>query len=74
MIKKIIYLISFFIFMKSVISDDSQLYELDYLNSEIIYNKFTNFTINNLTKLDNLYNIKEDIPIGEHYTKILFIL
>lgn len=74
MIKKIIYLISFFIFMKSVISDDVQLYELDYLNSEIIYNKFTNFTINNLTKLDNLYNIKEDIPIGEHYTKILFIL
>ena len=74
MIKKIIYLISFFIFMKSVISDDSQLYELDYLNSEIIYNKFTNFTINNLKKLDNLYNIKEDIPIGEHYTKILFIL
>jgi hypothetical protein len=60
--------------MKSVISDDVQLYELDYLNSEIIYNKFTNFTINNLTKLDNLYNIKEDIPIGEHYTKILFIL
>lgn len=73
-IRKIIYLFTFIIFIKSSISDDAQLYELDYLNSEIIDNKFINFTINNQTKLNNLYNIKENIPIGEHYTKILFIL
>lgn len=74
MIKKIIYLFTFIIFTKNSISDDVQLYELDYLNSEIIYNKFTNFTINYITKLDNSYNVKEDIPIEKYYTKILFIL
>lgn len=73
-IRKIIYLFTFLIFIKRSISDDAQLYELDYLNSEIIDNKFINFTMNNQTKLNNLYNTKEEIPIQGYYNKMLFIL
>jgi len=70
MIKKIIYLFTFLIFMKSVISDNAQLYELDYLNSEIIDEKFMIFSI----PLEKNYTIKKDNISKEEkniYTTIL---
>ena len=56
--------------MKSVISDNAQLYELDYLNSEIIDEKFMIFSI----PLEKNYTIKKDNISKEEkniYTTIL---
>jgi hypothetical protein len=56
--------------MKSVISDDAQLYDLDYLNNEIIDEKFMIFSV----PLEKNYTIKKDNISKEEkniYTTIL---
>ena len=56
--------------MKSVISDDAQLYDLDYLNNEMIHEKFMIFSI----PLEKNYTIKKDNISKEEkniYTTIL---
>jgi hypothetical protein len=56
--------------MKSVISDDAQLYDLDYLNNEIIDEKFMIFSI----PLEKNYTIKKNNISKEEkniYTTIL---